>query len=99
MLLVISTQHSFARSIMRGAMQFARTEAQDNWLLSQHNASQCDFSPSAFDGILTAGHTRAATRVLDQTDIPIVKVVQPCATRLENVPLAWWRGEVQETGS
>ena len=73
MLLVISTQHSFARSIMRGAMQFARTEAQDNWLLSQHNASQCDF--------------------------PIVKVVQPCATRLENVPLAWWRGEVQETGS
>lgn len=74
-LLLLSTQHSFARSIVRGVMHFARTEAREPWLLDQRVGRQHDFDPAAYDGILTGGHTRAVAEALAGSQTPIVSVV------------------------
>ena len=74
-LLLLNTQHSFARSIARGAMHFARTEARSAWLLYQRGGRRADFDPADYDGILTGGHTGTVVERLTGSGVPVVSVV------------------------
>ena len=74
-LLVLRTDHSFARQIVRGVVGFGRSEASERWLFYHRLPSEVDFDPGEYDGILASvSDEMPATARLLASDTPTLAV-------------------------
>lgn len=74
-LLVLRTEHSSAREIVRGVVGYGRNEAAGPWRFRHREPDDLDFDPAAYDGILASvDDTDPATPRLRACGTPVVSV-------------------------
>ena len=74
-LLVLRMEHSFAREIARGLVEFRRTVRKSHWLLYHREPHRDDFDPDDYDGVLAClGDDEPATQRLLAGHTPCIAV-------------------------
>jgi len=78
-LLVMRTDHAFARRIVQGAVRYGREHSTRRWLYSLRLPGQTDFDPKAYDGVLCSADSSATQELLCASGRPVVAVGNPAA--------------------